>query len=559
MGWKKTLWYSLTVILFAFLGYYVVTSTIYIINFYKDDLSNWKAIVGLSLNFIILLVELFSAFYSVFIYYYIGSSSEYRLLKDDNNKYLTSDPLPKVAIFLPFYKEPLTVVSKTIDGALNIDYPKNRFEVVVCDDSPVGESTDIEAFCKERNVKFIHRDSRKGFKAGAINNALSKVKCDFVGILDSDHIPTPNFIRTCLSGFTEDAVILVQGKPMFVNQDNYLQRSSAYIHTQFFHVYQKSRGTRNGVIFAGTTGMFRTELLLEYGGFHDDTLAEDTDTSFALMSKGYKTRYLHIICSKGLVPWNPISMINQVWRWTNGITSIIRKRLWKILKGKNSAINKTDIMSTLFTPVIGITMWSVNLLLYAMYMLRTRLGIDEFNFVRPILNDTIPLLLVAPLLIALASLIMAFVSWYRESKEDRMIKLRGFFGMNWTISAFYMLMLTAQSFLIWAVLSALLGVKKDFDRTVKEKTRTMGKMSAKIKYTLWSIGLLGLAVLYYIASWEAIWNGDAVFGWFIIAAVSLTTPIIITITHFREIDRMKVFAATKTADDVEKEYEDKQT
>ena len=559
MGWKKTLWYSLTVILFAFLGYYVVTSTIYIINFYKDDLSNWKAIVGLSLNFIILLVELFSAFYSVFIYYYIGSSSEYRLLKDDNNKYLTSDPLPKVAIFLPFYKEPLTVVSKTIDGALNIDYPKNRFEVVVCDDSPVGESTDIEAFCKERNVKFIHRDSRKGFKAGAINNALSKVKCDFVGILDSDHIPTPNFIRTCLSGFTEDDVILVQGKPMFVNQDNYVQRSSAYIHTQFFHVYQKSRGTRNGVIFAGTTGMFRTELLLEYGGFHDDTLAEDTDTSFALMSKGYKTRYLHIICSKGLVPWNPISMINQVWRWTNGITSIIRKRLWKILKGKISAINKTDIMSTLFTPVIGITMWSVNLLLYAMYMLRTRLGIDEFNFVRPILNDTIPLLLVAPLLIALASLIMAFVSWYRESKEDRMIKLRGFFGMNWTISAFYMLMLTAQSFLIWAVLSALLGVKKDFDRTVKEKTRTMGKMSAKIKYTLWSIGLLGLAVLYYIASWEAIWNGDAVFGWFIIAAVSLTTPIIITITHFREIDRMKVFAATKTADDVEKEYEDKQT
>ncbi|MCK4896486.1 MAG: hypothetical protein KAS47_06725, partial [Candidatus Heimdallarchaeota archaeon] len=96
-------------------------------------------------------------------------------------------------------------------------------------------------------------------------------------------------------------------------------------------------------------------------------------------------------------------------------------------------------------------------------------------------------------------------------------------------------------------------------RTVKEKTRTMGKMSAKIKYTLWSIGLLGLAVMYYIACWETIWKGDAVFGWFIIAAVSLTIPIIITITHFREIDKMKIFAATKTADDVEKEYEDKKT
>ncbi|MBY8999793.1 MAG: glycosyltransferase [Candidatus Heimdallarchaeota archaeon] len=560
MSWKKILWYSLTVVLLAFLGYYIITSGIYIITEYttKSYLSSWKGVLGLILNFLILLVELFSAFYSVFIYYFIGSSSDYRLLKDDKNKYLTSDPLPKVAILLPFYKEPLTVVSKTIDGALNIDYPKDRFDVIVCDDSPTGESQDIEAFCKERKVKFIQRDSRKGFKAGAINNALSQIKCDFVSILDSDHIPTPNFIRTCLSGFTEDDVILVQGKPMFVNQDNYLQRSSAYIHTQFFHVYQKSRGTRDGVIFAGTTGMFRTELLLEYGGFHDDTLAEDTDTSFALMSKGYKTRYLHEICSKGLVPWNPISMINQVWRWTNGITSIIRKRFWKVLKGKNSAINKVDILSTLFTPVIGVAMWFVNLLLYIMYQLRSKLSIAEFNFVRPSFNNTFPLLLVAPILISLASIIMAVVSWKRESKEDRMIKLRGFFGMIWTIVAFYMLMLTAQSFLIWAVLSALLGVKKDFDRTVKEKTRTMGKMSAKIKYTIWSIGLLGLAVLYYIASVETLLVGDPMFGWFIIAAVSITIPIIITITHFREIDRMKVFAATKTADDVEKEYEDKQ-
>ncbi len=125
MSWKKALWYSLTVILFSFLCYYIVTSSIHIVHVYKTDfdLSGWKAIVGLILNFFILLVELFSAFYSVFIYYYIGSSSDYRLLKDDKNKYLTSDPLPKVAILLPFYKEPLTVVSKTIEGALNIDFP----------------------------------------------------------------------------------------------------------------------------------------------------------------------------------------------------------------------------------------------------------------------------------------------------------------------------------------------------------------------------------------------------------------------------------------------------
>ena len=549
MKWKKVFWYSLTILLLGFLTYYVIFSTVHIIREFSRTDAIWKQTITLICNFIILLAELFSAFYSVFIYYFIGSSAYYKIIKDEKNRFLTQDPLPKVVVAIPLYKEPLAVVSETIKGALQIDYPKDRFDVIVLDDSPPDHSKDIELFCKENSVGFIQRESRKGFKAGAINNLLKQTDCDFFSVLDSDHIPTPNFIRTCLSGFVSDEIVLVQGKPMFVNQYNYLMRSSAYIHTQFFHIYQKSRGTRGGVIFAGTTGMFRTDLLKSFGGFHEDTLAEDTDTSFALMSAGYKTSYIHEICSKGLVPWNPISMVNQVWRWTNGITSIFRKRLFTILRGKNSFINKVDIMSTISTPIIGVAIWFVNLLLYIMY----KTGIE---FIRPNLAQTVPLLLLAPVLISFASIIMALVAWIRESREDRMIRFRGFFGMIWTIGAFYMLMLTAQSFLVWAVLSALLGVKKDFDRTVKEKTISMGKMSQKLKYTIWSLGLLGLSVLYYWASWETFQNGNPLFGWFIIAAVSITIPIIITITHFRQLDLMRRFAATKTAADVEKEYEE---
>jgi len=531
MNLKKILWYILTILLLSFLFYYIITSIIYLSNYAFEDTTLWKKIFSLVSNFLILVIELFSAFYSVFIYYYIGSSTGYRLIKDEKNKFLSRTPLHKVVITIPLYKEPLAVVSKTIQGALSIDYPKDRLEIVVCDDSPPGFSEDIEQFCVENKVTFIHRKTRKGFKAGALNNVLDKVECDFFGILDSDHIPTPNFVKTCLSGFVDEDIIFVQGKPMFVNQDDYLMRSSAYIHTQFFHIYQKSRGTRDGVIFAGTTGIFRADLLKENGGFLEDTLAEDTDTSFVLMSKGYKTRYLHEICSKGLVPWNPISMINQVWRWTNGITSIFRKRLWVIITGKNSVINKIDILSTVSTPIIGVTMWFVYLLLYVMYL--------------------IP---VAPILISLASIIMAIVAWTREEKEDRMIKLRGFWGMVWTIGAFYLLMLTAQSFLVWAVVSALLGIRKDFDRTIKERTKSMGKVSKKVKYTLWSLALFALSIFYYKAAVETFLAGSTLSGWFLMGAVSITIPIIIVITNFRKLELMRVFAATKTADDVEKEY-----
>ncbi|MCE7742911.1 MAG: glycosyltransferase, partial [Candidatus Heimdallarchaeota archaeon] len=196
MQWKKNIWYSLTIVLLIFLLFYVGYSSYEIVVRLSPYLPNWKAILGLFLNFFILLLELLSTFYSIFIYYFIGSSSTYRIQKDSTNKYLSRSPLPKVVITIPLYKEPLAVVSKTIEGALSIDYPKDRFEIVVCDDSPKESSKDIANFCKEKGVTFIQRESRDGFKAGALNNVIRQVDCDFFGVLDSDHIPTPNFIRT---------------------------------------------------------------------------------------------------------------------------------------------------------------------------------------------------------------------------------------------------------------------------------------------------------------------------------------------------------------------------
>jgi len=115
MQWKKSIWYSLTIVLLIFLLFYVGYSSYEIVVRLSPYLPNWKAIIGIILNFFILLLELLSTFYSIFIYYFIGSSSTYRIEKNPENKYLSSTPLPKVVITIPLYKEPLAVVSKTIE------------------------------------------------------------------------------------------------------------------------------------------------------------------------------------------------------------------------------------------------------------------------------------------------------------------------------------------------------------------------------------------------------------------------------------------------------------
>ena len=207
------------------------------------------------------------------------------------------------------------------------------------------------------------------------------------------------------------------------------------------------------------------------------------------------------------------------------------------------------MINTSFTPVVGIAVWFANLLLYIMYK-------TQIPLVRPSLTQySIPLLLLAPVLISIASIVMALIAWYREEKSDRMIKKRGIFGMIWTIGAFYLLMITAQSFLIWAVISGLIGIRKEFRRTQKMKLKTLGTKNEKLKYSLWSLGLFGLAILFMIASYQTFIAENPLFGWFIMAAVSLTMPIIITITYFPKLELLRTFAATKSAADVEREHQ----
>jgi len=462
MSKAKIFWYILFYLLFGFLLYYIISSSILIIQFAKVN-SGTKNILIIIENFVILFVELFSAFYSIFIYYYIGSSSDYKIPSNRNFSISEKENFPSVSIIIPTYKEPLAVLSQTIEGALNVDYPKESFEVIIADDTPEGENKELKDFCKKKNVKYIHRENRKGFKAGAINNALKQISTDYVALLDSDHIPTENFLKTCLSGFTNEKIIFVQGKTMFVNQDNYMQRSSAFIHSQFFHIMQKSRATRFGVVFAGTTGVFKTKLVKEAGGFLEDTLAEDTDTSFVLIAKGYKSNYIHEICSNGLVPWTPIGMINQVWRWTYGISQIFVKRTFFVLRGKGSFLNKIDMAVTSVLPAIGVSMWFVNFLILSFnYFLK-------IPFIRPNIGEVVPLLILAPILIAFANLVMGVITWIREEKLS--------------------------------------------------------------------------------------FPPDPLVGWFIMSAISLSVPAIITVTYFKELEFLKKARSTKSAADVIREYE----
>ncbi len=121
--------------------------------------------------------------------------------------------LPLVTIQLPLYNEPY-VAERLIDNILALDYPRDRFEVQVLDDSTDGTT----ALCEGKaahyraqgfDIQVIHRTDRWGYKAGALADGLPLAKGEFVAVFDADFLPNPQFLRRTLGYFQDPKVGVV--------------------------------------------------------------------------------------------------------------------------------------------------------------------------------------------------------------------------------------------------------------------------------------------------------------------------------------------------------------
>src|SRR5258708_11086654 len=133
------------------------------------------------------------------------------------------DPAPVVTIQLPLYNE-MYVAERLIDAVCAIDYPRELFEIQVLDDS-TDETRSIADLAVRRyaaqgiDIKYIHREDRTGYKAGALGAALQGARAEVVGILDADFIPTTDFLAKLMPHFRDPKVGMVQARWGHIHQD----------------------------------------------------------------------------------------------------------------------------------------------------------------------------------------------------------------------------------------------------------------------------------------------------------------------------------------------------
>ncbi len=231
---------------------------------------------------------------------------------------------PRVTVQLPIYNE-WYVAKRLIESAAALEYPRGVLEIQVLDDSTDETVSLVAKKVKQLqaqgvDVVHIHRDSRDGFKAGALANGLQKSKGDFLAIFDADFLPNPDFLRRVLPRFDHERVAFVQARWGHLNRDysllTLLQSFSLDAH---FAIDQLARANTNYVFnFNGTAGVWRKSAIVDAGGWKADTLTEDMDLSYRAFLCGWSARYAGEVEVPAELPVSFMAYRRQQYRWARG-------------------------------------------------------------------------------------------------------------------------------------------------------------------------------------------------------------------------------------------------
>jgi cellulose synthase/poly-beta-1,6-N-acetylglucosamine synthase-like glycosyltransferase len=248
------------------------------------------------------------------------------------------DELPVVTIQLPIFNE-MYVVDRLVDSVCAIEYPREKLEIQVLDDSTDETCAIAEAAVRRHaaegiDIKYIHRTDRTGYKAGALDAAMQVARGTYIAIFDADFIPRPDFLRATVQHFTDPKVAMVQTRWGHLNEDYSLLTKIQAILLDAHFVLEHGSRNRGGCFFNfnGTAGIWRREAIVDGGGWQHDTLTEDLDLSYRTQLRGWRFVFLPGHVAPAELPVEMNAFKSQQHRWAKGSIQTFLKLMPRILQ-----------------------------------------------------------------------------------------------------------------------------------------------------------------------------------------------------------------------------------
>ena len=367
---------------------------------------------------------------------------------------------PKVTVQLPMYNE-MYVAERIIDTTAELDYPRDKFQIQVLDDS-TDETKEISAnkvkelAAKGIDIIHIHRTDRTGYKAGALDSAMDKVSGEFIAIFDADFVPDSDFLLKTIPYFQDEKIGVVQTRWGHLNKTySMLTELQAFGLNGHFAIEQGGRNANGHYInFNGTAGIWRKSCIADAGGWEHDTITEDLDLSYRAQMKGWKFKYLEDVISPAELPITMSALKSQQHRWMKGGAEVFMK-MWKRLV-KNPNVRFTDKvhgLAHLFNSTVFVFILCLSVL--SLFVLHIKDSFSDLNFVIQFGSFFI-----------ISTIFLAYYYWfsYRDKKGNTgsdIVRFTARFFQFLTVS-----MALSLSNAV-AVIEGYLGIKSSFVRTPK--------------------------------------------------------------------------------------------
>jgi cellulose synthase/poly-beta-1,6-N-acetylglucosamine synthase-like glycosyltransferase len=388
--------------------------------------------------------------------------------------------LPVITVQLPLFNE-MYVVERLVKAVTEIDYPREKFEIQVLDDSTdetvkLAQATVAKYSQQGFDIHYLHRSDRTGFKAGALEQGLKVAKGELLAIFDADFVPKPDCLRKLVDFFTDPLVGCAQMRWSHINGDyNLLTRLQTIMLDGHFVVEQTTRNRTGGFFnFNGTAGIWRRRAIALSGGWQHDTLTEDTDLSFRAQLMGWKFVYLLDEEAPAEIPVEINAFKAQQRRWAKGVMQVgikLYPRIWR-------APLPFRVKLEMFFRLTGNI--SYPLMIVASFL--------QFPLLLVRYNQPFYHLMILDLPLLFFSSISVFLFygtavWYLdERRTPRMLHLPLVMGLGIGLA-----FSNAR-----AVMEALLGIKSDFVRTPKYSMEQTSDETWKAKKYKRKRGLLPL-------------------------------------------------------------------
>lgn len=344
-----------------------------------------------------------------------------------------------------------SVIRRCLDGILNIDYPKDKLQVIVVD----GNSTDRTLqICGEFEQKYPQifkvvsepaNPLKHSGKPAALNLAMSYATNDVVAVFDADSLPECDVLTKVTGYFSDPNLVALQGRTTSINERcNVLTRVIAQEEKAWYQMLLSGRERLQLFVpLNGTCQFVRRAVLEELHGWDENSLTEDVELALRLVEKGHQVKYAPDVCSGQETPAVLRSLVKQRIRWYRGYMETALK-YGRLLDNINKRTLDAEVS------LAGPFMMVVSLLSYINW------------FVVIVFAQTNPIIDFTGLVIVLTA-VSLFSIGIALTASERPIRLR---NILW-IPSIYVYWLLQMVIAGWAFLKLVFRRKREWSKTAK--------------------------------------------------------------------------------------------